>query len=482
MTAPAMKAVGIVRVSRVGDREPDSLRSPEDQRELIEELCADKGWRLIDEPYVELNVSGGALLEDRPGLSRAVMAVQTGRAQVIVAAASDRLWRNTEVRLQVLRLVEGAGGQVWTPDGRITNGGSNTKFTGIVTTAADELYKDQIRDKSAAAQTRAIAQGIPPISLPPGLRRQVLGTDAHGKSIMGAVELHPVEAPVMAQAVEMRANGAPIEAVRQHLAAHGIVRSYAGVRHMLRSPLLVGDIVFGTQRGKLEVQVVERSVWDRAQRVVVSRGRKAKSERLLARLGVLLCSSCGGRMVVGHQTKKGTQSRYAFYRCGAARADCPQQMVVSAKEAERVVVEATKGFLEGTVGTRAASANVSAARRRVAEAHEEVNAFTDVFAAAMDRPRSRERLAELQAAVRAAEDDLDRIEVPDGEDVLAFLDEDFDELAVIDQRRCIRAVVERAVVHPARPDLRPADRIEVVPWPSIEVLTGRTPQIPSDLT
>src|SRR4051812_33200680 len=74
-----MKAVGIVRVSRVGDREGENFRSPEDQQARIEQLCADQGWQLLDTHH-EMNVSGGALLESRPGLSQAVMAVQTGRA------------------------------------------------------------------------------------------------------------------------------------------------------------------------------------------------------------------------------------------------------------------------------------------------------------------------------------------------------------------------------------------------------------------
>ena len=59
----------------------------------------------------------------------------------------------------MLRLVEGAGGEVWTPDGQVTNGTSAQKFTGTVTTAADELYKDQIREKSAAGQALAMKQG-----------------------------------------------------------------------------------------------------------------------------------------------------------------------------------------------------------------------------------------------------------------------------------------------------------------------------------
>ena len=49
---------------------------------------------------------------------------------------------------------------------------------------------------------------------------------------------------------------------------------------------------------------------ERLQRVSVPRGRRAKSERLLARLGVLRCGTCDARMSVGT-----SQGRYALYRC-----------------------------------------------------------------------------------------------------------------------------------------------------------------------
>lgn len=110
----------------------------------------------------------------------------------------------------VLRLVEDSGGEVWTRDGQITNGGATPKFTDTVTTAADEMYKDLVREKAGAAQLWAIRQGIPPIILPPGLRREGDG-----------VVRDPEQAPVVAEAVRLRADGATVREVRDHLAATG---------------------------------------------------------------------------------------------------------------------------------------------------------------------------------------------------------------------------------------------------------------------
>ena len=47
-----------------------------------------------------------------------------------------------------------------------------------------------------------------------------------------------------------------------------------------------------------EAIVKDRGLFERVQRRTVSRGRQAKSERLLARLGVLRCGTCGSRMVI----------------------------------------------------------------------------------------------------------------------------------------------------------------------------------------
>src|SRR3954470_12720233 len=133
-----VRAIGIVRVSRSDGRAGDSFSSPRDQADRIEALAAEKGWRLtIPEPY-EIDVSGDALLSDRPQLSRAVVAVQTGEAEIIVGAHTERLWWNHETAAQVIRLVEDAGGEVWSADqGLLTQRSAADEFSGTVRTAAD---------------------------------------------------------------------------------------------------------------------------------------------------------------------------------------------------------------------------------------------------------------------------------------------------------------------------------------------------------
>src|SRR5512146_2881641 len=110
--AASVRAIGIVRQSRsVGD---DPV-SPSEQRQRIEATCEREGFRLLD-ILPEVDASGGAPLEKRPGLSRAVAMVEGGHADVIVAANFDRLFRGVKVQAEVAQRVEDAGGKLFAAD------------------------------------------------------------------------------------------------------------------------------------------------------------------------------------------------------------------------------------------------------------------------------------------------------------------------------------------------------------------------------
>ena len=111
----------------------------------------------------------------------------------------------------------------------------------------------------------------------------------------------------------MRARGATIKEVRDHLKRHGIVRAYAGVQRLLASTLVLGEIRYGGYDGHCPV-LVDREIWEAVQRVVIPRGRKAKSQHLLARQSILRCGTCGARLTI--QSRSADNS--ASYRCPPA--------------------------------------------------------------------------------------------------------------------------------------------------------------------
>jgi Recombinase zinc beta ribbon domain/Resolvase, N terminal domain len=83
--------------------------------------------------------------------------------------------------------------------------------------------------------------------------------------------------------------------------------------------------------------IKDRALFERVQRRTVSRGRQAKSERLLARLGVLRCGTCGSRMVIN--------SYSGNYRCGDTSANpCQRRAAVKADRVEEMVLDAVRGY------------------------------------------------------------------------------------------------------------------------------------------
>lgn len=449
------RAVGIVRVSKQGEREDEAFHSPETQTAAIATHFGAMGWDVDILPF-EINVSGAAALIDRPSLSKAVASVAAGTADAIVALDASRLWRDNEVRMQVLRAI-GDEGEVWTvKDGRISNESARSRFMGTVTTGADQMQREETAEKVAAAVTRAIGQGLPPFRLPPGLKR-----------VGNHVEIDEQPAQVVRQAVEMRANGATIAQVRQHLRDNGIERSYASVNSLMQSPILVGDIVYGDQRGRVP-PIVNRDLWERARRYRSPRGRRAKSERLLARLGIVVCGSCGSRMTVG-TSRNGA---YPQYKCSAQNG-CTGRATISAPLVEEVVEDHVREAVRGTVGFRSPWDNTRAARQRLWKAQGDLDAALSAFKGLETEPAAIERLGVFRAERDAAQEALAEMGEM-GDDELVLLSHQWDDLSFEDKRRAIRAVVRRAVIQRGG---RGRERIALEPWPFFEA-----PPMPRDLS
>jgi DNA invertase Pin-like site-specific DNA recombinase len=453
-------AIGIVRVSQVNGRGAD-FASPHVQRDRIADLCRRENLHLL-RTLDELDVGGSKKLSERKQLVAAIEDVERGRADVIVVAYFDRLVRSLSVQAELLKRVEDAGGRVLSADIGEVSHDTTAKWVNATMHGMLAEYHNRITaEKTAEAQVRAVANGIPPSKLPPGLRRA-------GDTL----ELTE-DAPVVAEAVRMRAEGAPIMAVRAYLREHGIRRSYNGVKTLIGSRLLVGEIVFGKLRGTCPA-IVDLDTWERAQSER-SRGPQPKSGRLLARLGVLRCATCDARLSVGTQTQHGRT--YPFYRC-VAQSDCPRRVTISAEIAERVVATATRAMLEGTVGARAVRDHARDVRAAYRRAQDTLDAFIELLDPL--EPAAKQRLAQVTQTrdrARAALAELG----PAEDTTLLLLDRDWDQLTIDDQRRCIRAVIKDVRVVPSASGLRPQDRLEVTYHEGLDVLTGRTASLPSQL-
>ena len=127
--------------------------------------------------------------------------------------------------------------------------------------------------------------------------------------------------------------------IQAWLAENGIERALSGVAWMLRSRMYLGEIHFGELHNLRahEAIIRDRGLFERVQRRTVSRGRQAKSERLLARLGVLRCGTCASRMVINSDS--------GSYRCGDTSANrCRRRAAVKADRVEAMVLDAVRAY------------------------------------------------------------------------------------------------------------------------------------------
>src|SRR3954468_11948148 len=437
----ARTAIGIIRVSERKGRgkrpgREDSFVSPNDQLSRIKETCERQGLTLRSTAD-EIDVSGGKPLEERHGLREAIEAIEAGKASVLIVGYFDRLVRSLRVQGEVVSRVEAAGGEVLAVDyGAVSEKTAAQWLSGTMMGAFAEYYRRSVGERTAEAQADAVARGVCPFpDVPPGLEP---GKD--GRLVPTS------DAPTVVEAFERRDQGTTLMEIRSFLREHGIERSYHGVQIMLSSRLYLGEIHFGKLKNlEAHEPIVPRPLFDRIQRAKVPRGRRPKSDRLLARLGVLRCGTCGARMVVGTQRQNGRI--YPFYRCPPI-GDCERRVTISAAIVEAAVVEATRERLANEEGRATTQEDALAAAAAHEKAQADLDAAIRTFDGFEDEEAARERLAELQEARDRARDRDEQLR--DATSALTVTMADWDRLGLEAQRGLIRATVEAVTIGEGR--------------------------------
>ena len=215
--------------------------------------------------------------------------------------------------------------------------------------------------------------------------------------------------------------------------------------------MYLGEIHFGHLHNPRahEPIIKDRALFERVQRRTVSRGRQAKSERLLARLGVLRCGTCGSRMVINSDS--------GSYRCGDTSANrCRRRAAVKADRVEEIVLDAVRAY------SATADAHGRASRKRqireADEAIERADADLDDTIrqlgelGLLGRPASQETLEKLTTALDDAH--TARARLGDGGESNVIGPDEIDELREPAQRlaawrRLITDTVESVTVAPA---------------------------------
>ena len=412
--AMTMKAIGIARQSH-GDG-----ASVEEQTARIREHATREGWDLVD-VLPEQDVSGGRPLDKRPGLLAAVEAVEAGRAEIIVVAYFDRLVRSLRVQGEVVERVEAAGGRILTLDvGEVSSATAASWLSASFLGTVAEYHRRATSERVKAAHAQRRAKGQWNGGRIPFYRE--IGAD-------GVVTFREGMEPVVREAFELRASGrsvADVLAVLRERTALPL-KSLNIAQRMLRDDSLIG--------------VVDGATFRRCQELVTKRGARPKSDRLLARLGVLRCSECGGSMNV--HGSAGPNQVYRCHRgCGVA---------ISVELAESTVAHAARCALRDFRGSAGGSLE------SLEDAVRDKSAVLDKFVMALDGFEDveavRSKLAVAKGELEDAEDALAEARAAAGFTLSPSLD--WSTLSHDAQRELVRCVVSAAAVAPGRGSVRP---------------------------
>ncbi len=278
-----MRLVGYIRVSRVGGREGDSFISPQQQRDRIEAHAAAHGHKIIGWQE-DLDVSGARM--ERPGLEKAIAAVEHREADGVAVAKLDRFARSVSGAAKTLSRIEAAGGVLVAIDLGMDTSTPAGKLMRNVVMALAEFELDRIRENWQDAGQRAVRRGVHAARVPFGYQR----------GDKGLLEPHPRDAELVEQIFRMRAD--------EHLSWRQIAEWLDSrsphpngawptqtVVHMIKRRTYLGETSFrGLTNTDAHPAIVDRDLWERAQ-VSTPQPLTMGSGSLLS--GIARCAGCG---------------------------------------------------------------------------------------------------------------------------------------------------------------------------------------------
>ena len=182
-TTITIRAIGYRRVST--DEQVRSGAGLDAQAANIQQLCASRGWELLD-TYTDEGVSGGTPAAKRPSLSVALAVLASGQADVLVVPKFDRLARSVTMLAGLMDLAEAQGWQLVISDADVDTTTAGGRLVANVLGSVAEWERGIIRERTRDALQARKAAGVRlgrPVQLPQGTRQRVAELHAQGLSL-----------------------------------------------------------------------------------------------------------------------------------------------------------------------------------------------------------------------------------------------------------------------------------------------------------
>lgn len=203
----ARAAVGYIRVST-----DEQALGCDAQRAAIEAWAAREGIAVLAW-HLDLGVSGGSDLAERPGLVAALGDLRARGAGVLAIAKRDRLARDVAVAATVERAAVACGAKIVSADGAGNGDTAADAFMRAMLDAAAAYERALIRARTKAALAAKRARGERTGEVPYGF---TAGAD-------GSLIANEAEQKVIALVRSYRAAGVPFRTIVSELSRAGIV-------------------------------------------------------------------------------------------------------------------------------------------------------------------------------------------------------------------------------------------------------------------
>src|SRR6266540_1108297 len=279
------------RVSKLGERSEDNLRSPELQEAACRDWAARAGLE-IGEVASDKNVSGSTAAEERK-LGRLIEKIERGESEGIITSYLDRFARDVMASWLALKRITEAGGRlVCVGDGFDSAAPGSKESMGYRMVAA-EAYLDRTRANFLAAQNGAANRGV------------YLAARANFGELLRFLE------------------------------ERGVRMAKAGIRALLANRAYLGEMEVQTARKGATRTVrgtwttlVTEGEWKAAQRKAAFSPRDGSLARQARAHGLVYCATCGKKLRVGAYGKPG--ARKPTYVC--TERVCPAHPAIAASK------------------------------------------------------------------------------------------------------------------------------------------------------
>lgn len=351
------------------DKQNDA--SIEDQVRLCREFAEKEGWTVV-EVYSDHAISGASMM--RPGIQTLIQGAMSGKYNIIVSEALDRISRNQADIASIFERFQFLGLRLMT----LSEGEVNSLHIGLKGTM-NALFLKDLKDKVKRGQRGSIEKGKSAGGLPYGYK-VVRQFDERGEMIRGDREIDPDQARIINRILTEYAEGRSPRAIAIQLNEEGVPSprgngwnpsAINGNRRrgigILNNEIYIGQYVWNRQQfikdpdtGKRvprfnpedewiraeapELRIVDQELWDRVkarQRAMPGKDQgfwKAQRPKYLLS-GLVKCGVCGSGC------SKKNHERYSCTAAREKRLGCNNHLSIKQDVLEQAVINALQSHL-----------------------------------------------------------------------------------------------------------------------------------------